>query len=817
MELPSYIRDLLQTNYFVPAAELDKPLDEMPPYVRDLIMSKCMNGKDFVSENAAADIANAQAMEDIDADISANASVQVARFVQNSALYDRLLNEASKNGKSKSDFDHAADILAAKRMASDEYADAPKTAETFQRARNEIKKELKIKYYVSRYYDAHPVSQGADQAKTVADIAEIAQMVHANQTDKIAARFDLPDTKEAREAAKGATLGFAMADALSFADRIKAHVKGSAFVRRVDGLNAKFKQKYPKTYTASKIAANGASALVLGPVFSAFKAASTVASMRKDYAKYKQEHGEKGSVWNFLKTNEGRQKLMTFGQNTLRVIPGMRAVGVALGAVKNSDSLVASIKDIKQNGGSKQAWLKVGACTVGLLAVAATTAYANDEVAEAVNSFVHDHLGDAAEKAYETADVLTADSHTATTDFPGGYNEMHVHSNGDIEFNGVFNQVNPTAENGIRISHIGYDTGNEAGRVVLTDNESGVSYSVDKHGSSYGAGVEKDNDNAVHISTGHGVEAKAGNIKIGENTEIQSVRAGAAGPDGASIGGSVKTEDSRYIFGADNNGARVYRDLPGGSATVEAGKDGVNLSGVFNQKAHDGDGFTLTHAHGDLAGHKAGIGVTDNKTGMVYSAETRGDAHEVSVEKDIDNRVSYSTATGAKVRAGNIKIGENTEIQSVRAGAAGPDGASIGGSVKTEDSRYIFGADNNGARVSRDMPGGSANVQVDNHGKVSGNIATNVNTGKSGGGFRLTRVEGDTKGQGAAVFTNGSTGRGVKISGDVHGNASVSIDGRDANATTVSVDRKGDVSIGRTNGRKINISSVIRGIKRFTR
>ena len=115
------------------------------------------------------------------------------------------------------------------------------------------------------------------------------------------------------------------------------------------------------------------------------------------------------------------------------------------------------------------------------------------------------------------------------------------------------------------------------------------------------------------------------------------------------------------------------------------------------------------------------------------------------------------------------------------------------------------------------MPGGSANVQVDNHGKVSGRVVTNVNTGKSGNGFTLTRVEADTKGEGTATFTNGRTGRGVKISGDAHGNASVSIDGRDANATTVSVDRRGDVSIGRTNGRKINISNVIRGIKRFTR
>lgn len=130
MDLPSHIRDLLQTNYFVSAEELNKPLDEMSPYVRDLITSKCMNGKDFVSEAETADIANAQALEDINADVSANESVQVARFIRNSAALDGILANAANNSKSKSDFDRAADLLAVKRMASDEYADAPKNAET---------------------------------------------------------------------------------------------------------------------------------------------------------------------------------------------------------------------------------------------------------------------------------------------------------------------------------------------------------------------------------------------------------------------------------------------------------------------------------------------------------------------------------------------------------------------------------------------------------------------------------------------------------------------------------------------------------------
>ena len=285
MNLPSHIRDLLQTNYFVSADELDKPLDEMSPQVRDLILAKCMNGTDFISESETADVANTQLMEDISSDVSADHAAQIDRFIQNRAAIEALMLQSVKKSTDHSAFDRAADILAAKRMASDEYANAPKTAETFRHAKESVKKELDIKYWTARYYDARPASDSSDQARTIEDIAEIAKMIYADETDKIADRFNLPDTKQARESAKAATLSFAMADALSFSASIKAKIKDSAFVRRVEGLNDKFRQKYPKSYIASKIAANGAGALVLGPVFSAFKAASTVSAMRKDYAK----------------------------------------------------------------------------------------------------------------------------------------------------------------------------------------------------------------------------------------------------------------------------------------------------------------------------------------------------------------------------------------------------------------------------------------------------------------------------------------------------------------------------------------------------
>ena len=193
MNLPSHIRDLLQTNYFVSADELDKPLDEMQPSVRDLITSKCLSSKGFISESETLEVAKNQALEDIDADICANRSAQVDRFVENHKSIESLMTAAAKLSDDHSPFDRVADVLAAKRLVSDEYADKPKSAAEFLHAKSEIKQELNVKYWTARYYNARPAAQS--DAETIDDVAEIARMIYSNQSDQIAARFDLPDTK----------------------------------------------------------------------------------------------------------------------------------------------------------------------------------------------------------------------------------------------------------------------------------------------------------------------------------------------------------------------------------------------------------------------------------------------------------------------------------------------------------------------------------------------------------------------------------------------------------------------------------------------
>ncbi|MBR1778232.1 MAG: hypothetical protein IJ752_06590 [Alphaproteobacteria bacterium] len=402
MDLPGYIRDFLQTNYYISDEDLALPFDQMKPYVRVLISNTCLRMKENgelepKSEEEILDAARQQFHADIDSDITPFSEKQLQNFIDNQKVLMGLAKLADKQDKNPSDFSSVASLLTIKRMTSEEYADTPKTFSNFKKIRDEITTELEIKYYTTRYFEAQAQAKTDPdtlQCQSVEDIAIISQMVQTRQSDRIAARFGLSDTPQARAAAKGATLSFAMAEVKTFANRIEQRVKESPYVKKVNELNNTFQQKYPKTYVAAKIIANGAAAMTLGSVFSAYRAAAGINGMRKDFSAYKKEHPEeKGSFWKFIRSPKGRQQLMTTGQNVLRIIPGMRSVGIALSAVKNSDTLRNSVKEAKEKGFDKKRALKIGAAAVGLLAVSVTAAYANDEVADMVNDCISHSFG----------------------------------------------------------------------------------------------------------------------------------------------------------------------------------------------------------------------------------------------------------------------------------------------------------------------------------------------------------------------------------------------------------------------------------------
>ena len=415
MDLPGYIKDFLQMNYYIPAEELALPFDQMPPYLRELITTKCMNLAENgemspKNEEEILDETRKQFQSDIDSDITKSQDSQVNNFIIHHQKLTELIAAAEKHEKNLSDFSRTAVLLAAKRMASDEYADTPKTLDNFLQVKEEIATELQVKYFTARYFETHglkPENADTFHEQTLQDIAAIAQMVQNNQTDRIAARFNLPDTKEAQDAAKGATLSFAGAELKTFADKVEKRIKDSPFVKSVNQLNDSFQKKYPKSYMAAKLVGNTAAAITLGPAFSAYKAVAGINAMRKDFAKFKNENPDKkGRFWKFIASKEGRKKLLEVSQNTIRIIPGMRAVGIALSAVKNSANLKGSLQDLKKNGFNKRTMTKVGIAAAGLLAVSVTAAYANDEVADMVNDCISNTFGSVQDSVENVIDSL---------------------------------------------------------------------------------------------------------------------------------------------------------------------------------------------------------------------------------------------------------------------------------------------------------------------------------------------------------------------------------------------------------------------------
>ena len=451
MDLPGYIKDFLQTNYYISDEELALPFDQMKPYLRELISTKCMNldkngEMSAKSEEEILKEAKKQFEDDINSDITRSSENQLNNFVSNHETFYSLIEQAEKQEKNPSDFSRTAILLAAKRMASDEYASTPKTLGNFLEVKKEIDTELQVKYFTARYFETYkptPKNQDAYHEKTLQDIAVIADMVQNGQADQIAARFKLPDTKEDRETAKGSTLSFAMAELKTFADKVEKQVKDSPFVKKVNNLNTAFKEKYPKSYMAAKLIGNSAAALTLGPAFSAYKAVAGINAMRKDFAKYKNENpDQKGRFWKFIASKEGRKKLLEVSQNTIRIIPGMRAVGIALSAVKNSANLKESIQDLKKNGFNKRSMAKVGIAAAGLLAVSVTAAYLNDDIADSINECVSNTFGSVKDGIEDVVDNIhnVAPTNIADTVRHVDLNEATVSLN-DLSVDSVQNDL----------------------------------------------------------------------------------------------------------------------------------------------------------------------------------------------------------------------------------------------------------------------------------------------------------------------------------------------------------------------------------------
>ena len=878
MELPQYVIDFLQTNYYIPMEQLNLPFDRMPASLRNLILTQCLNAEKGAltpkSEEEIYKQARKRFQADIDSDTKPLARSTVDNFAKNHQVLIGLTGLAERQSP-QNDFSRTAILLAAKRMASDEYAQTPKTLTNFMAIRREVETELEIKYYAARYFDARPQQPENDadyHRRTIGDIAEIADMVRGGKQAEIAGRFGLPDSESDRADFKGATLSFAGAELQTFSDALEKRVKDSPFVRRARDLDASFKQKYPKTYIAAKLVGNTAAAMTLGRVFSAYKAVAGINAMRKDFAEYKRgDATEKKSLWDFVRSPKGRQKLMEIGQNTLRVIPGMRAVGIALGAVKNSDNLRNSVKELRDGGGSKSAWLKVGGAAIGLLTVSAVAAYANDDVANAVNDCISHSFGAAKDAVEQTVDTVSAHfapqnastptvrlddllakintqnatgagfgvDGAAATDVdvsPTGntnitYNDgktsfatMHIDKDGKITFNGSLNQAADRTQSGATLTTANFDTKSMNVHAAITDNQSGTRLVVDNNSAGQKVGVVSE-DGCKNVDVlnekgkGANIYAHADKVELKDGTVLRNnsvdLRAGHAATQ------INHTDGGQTGIRIDKDSANISHNKGLSYNQMHVGKDGISFNGSINQIADKTkDGVTVTTVNYDTKSMNVHAAITDNQSGTRGVLDNNSSGQKVSVVsengcKNVDVLNEKGKGANVYAHADKVELKDGTVLRNnsvdIRAGHAATQ-------INHNDgSQTGVRLDKNSANISHNKGGVSNQMHIDKNGKVTFNGMVTQSADPTKKGVTITALNYDTKNMNVhAAITQNQSGNTVVIDRNSSGIGIRSQDERGQTKFGITIGRDG-VNIRGKNGKTVNVGKVLKMLKGLTR
>ncbi|MCQ2965330.1 MAG: hypothetical protein MJ250_01140 [Alphaproteobacteria bacterium] len=874
MILPGYIRDILQINYFVSLDELNKPFEQMSPNVQSLITEKCMVDGHFIPEDQSAQIFFNQLKYDLDCEDKITTS-QKNRFVQNQETLSKFLKENEK--EENNDFDLVASLIATKRVCSDEYANQELTYPLFTKVQKEVREELEVKYWTARTFQSKGIKNASSPEEIAENISTISQMVQTNQSDKISQRFNLKTDRESVEDVKAAICSVCMGEFENFKESLNANINALPIVKKAKEVDTYLKEKHPKKYAIIKGFSSLASALTFGPAYSAFKATTTINAMKKDYKNIKDKDGTNASFWKYLRSKEGRQKLLTTGQNVLRIIPGVRAVGMALGAIKNSDGLVSSIKEIKESGGSKKAWLKVAACTAGLLAVSTAAAFANDDIADSVNSFVNEHIGGMVDKISdvihpedsismssnsvldlnlsnhnadfqddnfhiniedgvsktlhinpngieartlrmkidenttldEYASISSGNAQTSTVLFHDGDETIvnthsgsnvstdyigttHTHDNGfervevknghvNAEMN--FHQMADQSKDGFTVTKATLDTEHHGAGIEITDNQSGIKVMADTKDGNNHFGIEDGVSKTLHINQ-NGIEARALRMKIDENTTLDEYASISSGNAQTS---TVLFHDGDETIVNTHSGSNVSTDYIGTTHTHDNGfervevKNGhVNTQFNLHQKV-DGskDGLTITRAAMDTEHHSTNFEITDNKTG-----------EKVNLNNQVSNSFE-NTQTSTEIRHDGHQTLINTHTGS-------------NASSKTVD-------------VTHSSKDGSYERLSVKDGKATGEFAINQAADPTEPGYTVTHASASTRGNGKFVVTNNETGRRLKIAASKDGEVSLTSDSATERATKVTLNRNGDITIGKEGGRTVNLTKFIKAAKNFIR
>ncbi|MBR1945407.1 MAG: hypothetical protein IJ846_03850 [Alphaproteobacteria bacterium] len=633
-------------------------------------------------------------------------------------------------------------------------------------------------------------------------------------------------------------MSFAMAELKSFSDRIDQQVKGLPFVQKVNALHNQFKEKYPKTYTATKILTSGAAAMTLGPAYSAYRATAGINAMRKDFAEYKKKNpDEKGSFWKFIRTPEGRKQLLTTGQNIARIIPGARAVGIALSAVKNSEMLKETIKDLKENGPDKKRLLKFGAAAAGLLAVSVTAAYANDEVADMVHECFSnlDPLKDTLDQAIDHVSSFIPHSAGITSDLTAAADLTETSNNlADIAVNSDLPHASVNMADFTPSPDVTVSTPVDMADIPPTSDVS-ANVSVEaaapapqaaENVSAEAAAPAPQAAENVSAETAAPAPQAAENAS-GDKITVNNITLTPHGVQEAH--GTIEHADgSETTINTNGGGTTISHSDDHMSTRVGIGKDGsVSVKGrITNEVDPNKEGFTATDISYDTNSGSVGTVLTNNQTGdKIVIDHSSQMGQTVSYGDSLNNNgieVTHNNAgVGISGHAKNVELGNGTTVRSVNAVIA-TDGTvySQGAIDHADGSATTYNLNGREGVISHSDDHTSTRVGIGKDGSVSvkGEIVNDVDPTKKGPVVESVKYDTNDLSLQARIAQY-QKGESVSVSASRNGGIGISKEDADGQSSSVSYDRSG-LHIKGKSGKSVNVSrediskgiSLIRGL-----
>ena len=213
------------------------------------------------------------------------------------------------------------------------------------------------------------------------------------------------------------------------------------------------------------------------------------------------------------------------------------------------------------------------------------------------------------------------------------YTQVGVGRDGKIGLQGQINRMADPTKDGATVTHVGYNTAQESGTVILTDNQTGNNIRFSKGSTGEQVGLYGDNGSKniklSHDSQGFNVKGHAFETKVGD-TEITNANFNLR--DQTASGTLHHENGTETDINTNKSGATVTHRNGDSYSQVGVGRDGkIGLQGRISRAADpEKEGLTVTQVDYNTSNKSVQTVITDNKSGQNVSIGRDSDGIKIS-------------------------------------------------------------------------------------------------------------------------------------------------------------------------------------------